>query len=145
MAPGRQSGISEPGPIRPFFRVFAGAIALGMIIALVSIAAQIPYSASGARPGDWIWTFLLAVTLAFAARYFGFFAITGHPPTRAPRTPLRTVLDAAYGITATCVILSFISALGGPLLVFMLIFLKAMHRYWEHGAASVRPRSEEPG
>ena len=138
MEPGRQSGIVEPGPIRPVFRVFSGAIAILMVGALVLVAAQIPHGATDAKPGAWIWILLLAVTLAFAARYFGFFAITGHPPKRAPRTPLRTTLDAAYGIAATFVILSFISALGGPLLIFMLVFLKAMRRYWERGAASVR-------
>jgi len=138
MEPGRQSGIAEPGPIRPVFRVLSGAIAIAMIVALVLVAAEIPQSASTAKVGAWIWIILLAVTLAFAARYFGFFAITGHPPKQAPRTPLRTVLDAAYGISATFVILSFISGIGGPLLIFMLIFLKAMRRYWERGAASIR-------
>lgn len=113
-----------------------------MIIALISIAADIPSNATRATLGHWVWMVVLAVTLAFAARYFGFFAVTGQPPRRAPRTPLRTILDAAYGLAATYVILSYGVALGGPVLIFLLIFMRAMRRYWERGAASVRAPAE---
>ena len=141
----------EVPPIRPVFRVLCGLISTATAGALLLMAVLIVMEPGATSSFDWVWAFLFGVTLAFAARYFGFFAFTGQPPKRAPRNPLRTMFDAAYGVIATIAILRFLAALGGTLgekiwiATLVLIFANAMRRYFERGAASLRRRQTLSG
>ena len=75
------------------------------------IVLAIGYEIQGTSPAGWIWGFLFVVTLVFAVRYFAFIAFTG--------------LGETYGEMVW-------------LATFVLIFVKAMRRYVERGAAPVR-------
>jgi hypothetical protein len=146
MEPGRQSGIPEPGPIGIPFRIFAGVFALVSLLVAAGAVFELVQSILDDQ-GVRLWPVMIAVTFAFAARYFGCFAFKGRSPRRPPRTWWRTSLDVAFGLAATFTIAYFLDGwlrtsttpVSTILFVtFILVFARAMRSYWEHGRASVR-------